>query len=340
MTLRVLWIVMLAMVPMLAFSQTRSVPERTLGVPQEFVSPELQKVIGAAPPTAGAPITSEEWITRRNTMAEPIIKNYQANRERLEVEVEKTTIAGVNCFVITPHNLPQQNQNRLLIHFHGGYYIFFPGESGIREGMLMASYGHMKVISVDYRLAPEHPFPAGQDDAVAVWKAVVQTNNPQNMAVFGTSAGGGMTLGLMLRAKQEGLPLPAAIAPGTPAADLTGSGDSYQTNKYVDNNLVSYDRLGAAAAKLYANGHDLKEPLVSPIFADFTGLPPAIILTGTRDLQLSDAVNVHRKLLHSGGVAELHVFEGQSHAQYLANAPETQEALEQIAAFFDRYLRR
>jgi epsilon-lactone hydrolase len=77
---------------------------------------------------------------------------------------------------------------------------------------------------------------------------------------------------------------------------------------------------------------------VSPIFGDFTGLPPAIILTGTRDLQLSDAVNVHRKLLHSGGVAELHVFEGQSHAQYLANAPETQEALEQIAAFFDRYL--
>ena len=101
------------------------------------------------------------------------------------------------------------------------------------------------------------------------------------MAVFGTSAGGGMTLALMLRAKQEGLPLPAAIAPGTLAADLTGTGDSYATNKYVDNNLMSYERLGWAAAKLYANSHDLKEPLVSPIFGDFTGLPPAIILTGT-----------------------------------------------------------
>ena len=85
-----------------------------------------------------------------------------------------------------------------------------------------------------------------------------------------------------------------------------------------------------------------KEPLVSPIFGDFTGLPPAIILTGTRDLQLSDAVNVHRKLLRSGSVAELHVFEGQSHGQYQADlsAPETREAFLQIAQFFDRHLGR
>jgi alpha/beta hydrolase family protein len=97
---------------------------------------------------------------------------------------------------------------------------------------------------------------------------------------------------------------------------------------------------GSAAAKLYANSHDLKEPLVLPIFGDFTGLPPAIILTGTRDLQLSDAVNVHRKVLRSGGIAELHVFEGQSHRQYQADlsAPETREAFLQIAQFFDHHL--
>ena len=105
---------------------------------------------------------------------------------------------------------------------------------------------------------------------------------------------------------------------------------------------MSHDGLGEAAAELYANGHDLRDPLVSPIFGDFTGLPPAIILTGTRDLLLSNAVNVHRKLLRSGGVAELHVFEGQSHSQYQVNpsAPETHEAFEQIAKFFDRYLGR
>jgi monoterpene epsilon-lactone hydrolase len=204
----------------------------------------------------------------------------------------------------------------------------------------MAGFGRMKVISVDYRMSPDFPYPAGLDDAIAVWKELVKSNNPANMAVFGTSAGGGMTLAMVLRAKQEGLPLPAAIAPGSPASDLTGTGDSYATNEGVDNALVSYRPFGEAAANLYANGHDLKEPLLSPIYGDFSGFPPAIVLSGTRDLQLSDAVNVHRKLLRAGVVAELHVFEGQSHAQFQADvsAPETREAFEQIAAFFDHHL--
>jgi epsilon-lactone hydrolase len=97
------------------------------------------------------------------------------------------------------------------------------------------------VISFDYRMPPDHPHPAAMDDAIAVWKAALQMHKPENMAIFGTSTGGGMTLEMILRAKAEGLPLPAAIAPGTPWPDLTETGDTYKTNEWLDNVLVSYD---------------------------------------------------------------------------------------------------
>jgi monoterpene epsilon-lactone hydrolase len=248
--------------------------------------------------------------------------------------------AGVNCSVLVPASIPEANRNRVLIHLHGGYYVFFPGESGTYEATLMAGFAHMKVISVDYRMPPDFPYPAGLDDAVSVWKEVVKTYNPASMAIFGTSAGGGMTLATVLRAKQEGLTLPAAIATGTPASDMTESSDSYFTNSMVDNVLVAYGPFGEAAYKLYANGHDLKDPMLSPVYGNMHGFPPTILTTGTRDLLLSDTVRVHRKLREAGVEAQLEVFEGHSHAQYLRNpdAPETKEAFDEISAFFDSHL--
>ncbi len=159
--------------------------------------------------------------------------------------------------------------------------------------------------------------------------------------VAGTSTGGGMALALMLRAKAEGVPLPAAMAPGTPWADLTETGDSYKTNEWVDNVLVSYSGyLSATRRRLYANGHDLKDPQLSPIYGDFHGFPPAILTSGTRDLFLSNTVRTFRKLRQSGVEAQLELFEGFSHAQYLfdPSAPETREAFGEITAFFDRHL--
>lgn len=204
----------------------------------------------------------------------------------------------------------------------------------------MAGYGRMKVISIDYRMPPDFPYPAALDDAMAVWGELVKTNDPKKMAIFGTSTGGGMTLAMVLRAKAEKLPLPAAIAPGTPWSDMTKTGDSYFANEMVDNVLVSNDGWLGDAAKLYANGHDLKDPFLSPVYGDFRGFPPTILTTGTRDLFLSNTVRVHRKLREVGVEAMLNVFEGQSHAQYLASpyAPETKEALGEIAQFFDAHL--
>ena len=115
------------------------------------------------------------------------------------------------------------------------------------------------------------------------WKAGLKTTDAKNMAIFGTSAGGALTLEMVLRAKELGLPLPGAIAPGTPMSDVTKVGDTFYTNAMLDNVLVSPDGFCDAGAKVYANGHDMKDPLLSPVYGDMHGFPPAILTTGTRD---------------------------------------------------------
>src|SRR6202163_1059601 len=145
---------------------------------------------------------------------------------------------------------------------------------------------------------------------------------------------------MILRAKQEHLPLPAAIAQGTPMSDLANTGDSFRTNAMLDNVLVSPDASCDKRAALYANGHDLRDPMLSPLYGDMRGFPPAILTTGTRDLLLSNTVRVHRKLRQAGVEAVLQVYEGQSHAQYArdVSAPETKEAIGEIARFLDVHL--
>jgi monoterpene epsilon-lactone hydrolase len=320
----------------------RVVPGRSIPVP-DTVSPELQAKIAAPyrlPAWDANPKSALEWKDLVNRLAAIGAAAQPAIRAKLGVSLQPAVIGGVKAFILEPRNVPRDNRNRLLVHVHGGGYVYNPGEAGTAEATLMAGYGGYKVISFDYRMPPDDPYPAAMDDAMAVWKAVLTMQKPENMAIFGTSTGGGMTLAMILRAKAEGLPLPAAIAPGTPWSDLTETGDTYKTNEWLDNVLVSYNGYLTHAAQLYANGHDLTDPQLSPIHGDFHGFPPAILTTGTRDLFLSNTVRTHRKLRQAGVEAELEVFEGMSHAQYLADpyAPETKEAFSEIAQFFDRHL--
>jgi acetyl esterase/lipase len=251
-------------------------------------------------------------------------------------------IGGVRAFIVTPSQMAEANRNRVLVHVHGGGYVFGPGEAGTTEAIMMAGHAHIKVISVDYRMPPDFPYPAAMDDAMAVYKEVVKTTDAKKVGIFGTSTGGGMTLAMVLRAKKEGLPLPGAIAPGTPWSDMTKTGDTYFANEMVDNVLVSNDGWLGDAAVLYANGHDLKDPMLSPIYGDLQGFPPTILTTGTRDLFLSNTVRVHRKLREAGVTADLLVFEGLSHAQYLfsADAPESKQHFAEVGAFLDQHLEK
>ena len=327
--------------PALAEDGVRHLPAHDVPVPST-VSPAMAALIRAPlqPTWNEHPKNAQEWKALIDTRAAAVLATLPALRARLGVKVEPTTIAGVKAFLVTPDTIAEANRDRLLVHVHGGGYVFFPGESGTREAILMAVYGLVKVISIDYRMPPDAPYPAAMDDAMAVWREVVKTHDPNKLAIFGTSTGGGMTLAMVLRAKTEGLPLPAATAPGTPWSDMTKTGDTFFTNEKVDNILVSNDGWLGDAAKLYANGHDLKDPQLSPVYGDLSGFPPTILTSGTRDLFLSNTVRVHRKLRQAGVVADLHVFEGQSHAQYAGDpdAPETKEHFGELTAFFDKYL--
>ena len=219
----------------------RSVPPRSFAPPAVEVSPGLQALIaGPYPPHMNAaPKTNAEWKELINRRAALAIATLPALREKMGVTVEPTVIGGVKSYIVTPKAVAPGNENRLLVHVHGGGYVFGPGEAATPEAILMAGFGGFKVISIDYRMPPDAPYPAAMDDAMAVWKEIVKTNDPRKMAVFGTSTGGGMTLAMVLRAKAEGLPLPGAIAPGTPWSDLAKIGDTYETNEWVDNVLVS-----------------------------------------------------------------------------------------------------
>jgi monoterpene epsilon-lactone hydrolase len=319
----------------------RELPARTIPVP-ETVSPQMQRIIGN--PISSTwnvfPKTATEWKPVVDAAAAQAERGLPALREQLRVKLEPAKINGVRAYLLTPDNLPDENKFRVLIHIHGGCYVSNPGESGTLEATMMAGFGRFKVISVDYRMPPEATFPAAHDDVITVLK-VAQSSLPwRNIGVFGSSAGGALTLSSVIRAKQLGLPMPGAIAPGTPMADLTETGDTFHTNAMIDNVLITREASCDTRARLYANGHDLKDPLLSPINGDVRGFPPTMLLSGTRDLLLSNTVRMHRKLRQAGVTADLHVFEGQPHGAWYrdGSAPESKEAFEEIARFFDRHL--
>src|SRR5260221_5222353 len=223
-----------------AFAQTRDVPAKALPVP-DTVSPQIRKLIGTplSRTYTQIPATNEEWKKQSGGVEAATAKGLPALRDALKVKVEPTTLDGVKAFIVTPETIPPQNRNRLLVHVHGGCFASFAGESGTVEAIYMAGFGGFKVISVDYLAPPDHPYPPPLDDPMTAWQAATRMANPKNMAIFGSSAGGNLTPAKVLRAKREGRPLPAAIPPGTPMSDLTGAGDSFQSNAMAENDLAA-----------------------------------------------------------------------------------------------------
>lgn len=318
----------------------RVVPARVIPVPTT-VSPEMQKMIAAPVRRVSAARTVDEWRALQRESNEEVATDTRALVRLIGVTVTPTTIGGVKAFLVQPSQVAPGQRRRLLVHLHGGAYVFNGGEAGTAEAAVAAHFGKISVLSVDYRTAPDHPFPAALDDAVAVWKAVLEKHDPARTGLFGTSAGGGLTMATVLRLREMGLPLPGALFLGTPWTDLSKTGDTYFINAGVDNTLDTYDGGLELAAKLYAGGRALTDPLISPVYGDLRRFPPTILISGTRDLLLSCTIRVHRKLREAGVPADLHVYEGQSHAQYGTSypSPESTDALGEVARFFDRHLK-
>lgn len=328
----------------------RAVPAKQLKTPTT-VSPQLQRSIsgmaaaaasgGGGLPVGWAPSIPAEWKAVVGQLDAQALAIAPALAQMFPHTSVVREIAGVTVREITPATLDPAKADRLLVHLHGGGYVLNGGEASTGEAVLGAHYSGTRAISVDYRMPPDHPYPAAVDDALAVWRALRAERPAGAMAVFGTSAGGGLTLALALKLKELGEALPAALATGTPWTDLTGASDSYQVNEGVDGIFSRFDGFARAMAALYAGEAGVAHPLVSPIFGDFAGFPPTIFTTGTRDILLSDTVRAYRAMRAAGVIAQLEVHEAMSHAEYIYafDAPESAVVFRDMAAFFDAHLK-
>lgn len=221
---------------------------------------------------------------------------------------------------------------RVYLDIHGGALIMCAGAVCRAMAVNTAGYLGARVVAPDYRMPPDHPFPTGLDDCLAFYRMLLRDRAPSDIVVGGTSAGGNLAAAVVLRVRDEGLPLPAAVVLLSPEVDLTESGDSFHTNGGIDA-MASL----MPANLLYAAGRDLTDPYISPLFGDFTqGFPPTLLTAGTRDVFLSNAVRLHRKLRAVGVPAELHVLEAAAHGAFGSRTPEEAELDAEVRAFCER----
>jgi acetyl esterase/lipase len=251
------------------------------------------------------------------------------------VNLADGTVAGVPVREVTP--LTMEHKDWVLICLHGGG---FNSDSGsFTESIPIANLTGARVVSVLYRLAPEHPYPAALDDAVAVYKELLKTYQPRHIAIYGTSAGAILTAETVVKLKQLGLPEPGAIGVFSGFGDFSQrtDTDAIYTGRGLIGELPLPD--GKPLASEYLGDSDRKDPVISPMYADLHGMPPALFVTSTRDMLLSGTALLHRAYLRAGVDARLVVFEGLPHAFWNDVAlPESREAYGVMAGFFEREL--
>lgn len=324
-------------------TQINHIPARDIPLPSS-VSDEARAMLARGPAGVMPPwpplSDTAGWLAvvkAMNEGAEAILASIlDAGSSAPDATVD-TMVGDVPVYVARPDDVSGDDL-RVVLHLHGGAWVQ-GGGALCRAGAAprAAVYG-ATTWSVDYRMPPEHPFPAAHDDAIAVYRALLKDRSPDRIVIGGDSAGANIAAGLVLRIRDEGLPLPAGLVLDTPATDLTAGSDSLFTNLGVDTVLVGDFEPTMA---IYAGSAERTHPYISPIFADFTqGFPPTILLTGTRDRLLSDTVRLHRVLLSARIPVELHVFEAQGHGGFLGSAPEDQDRSAEIRRFVDECVSR
>jgi acetyl esterase/lipase len=273
----------------------------------------------------------DEWVSFVEEADRVLLEMMGARAGELDVVVEERYVDGVRVFDCLPVGVPAVDR-RVYLDFHGGALVMGGGECCRLLAGYVAAIVQARVWSVDYRMPPDDPYPAALDDCLTVYRALLDDHDPNEVIVGGGSAGGNLAAALILRARDEGLPLPRAAVLVSPEVDLTESGDSFATNRELD--TVPNPM---AASLIYAAGENLSHPYLSPLFGDFTkGFPPTFLQTGTRDLLLSSTVLMHRALRAAGIPAELHVFEAMPHGGFTGSTPEEGEMRREMYGFVSR----
>jgi epsilon-lactone hydrolase len=248
-----------------------------------------------------------------------------------DASITRVSAGGVAADQIEPPGLAT---SRVVLYFHGGGYSLGSARSHRNLGKRIAFEARARVVLPDYRLAPEHPFPAAVEDAVASYRWLLASGvEPERIAVAGDSAGAGLALALLVSLRDAGAPLPACAVLLSPFADLECRGDSYVTMAALDP-IVSRE-MGLGMGRLYVGDHDPSDPLASPARARLDGLPPLLLQVGSEEVVLDDARTIARRAREAGVAAQLDVWPGMVHVWHLfASAlEEGRRAIEALASF-------
>jgi epsilon-lactone hydrolase len=295
------------------------------------VSAEQRKQLDAILRQGAFPATADVNEQRRQLKA-----LLSAQPLPADVTVTATELGGVPTAEITVDGIEPRHT---VLYFHGGVYVFGDAFLAAELASQVGRRTRARAISVDYRLAPEHPYPAAVDDALAAYEALLHTGtDPSDIVLAGESAGGGLAIATLVNARDHGLPLPAAAFVMSPYADLTLAGATMQTRRNADP-LLSPDALRARVPD-YTAGQDAALGLISPIFADLSGLPPLIIQAGTHEVLLDDAIRLAGQAASADVQVTLDVTPGVPHVfqAYHAILEEGAAALDRAGQLLSDYL--
>ncbi|MDX6591941.1 MAG: epsilon-lactone hydrolase [Gaiellales bacterium] len=275
----------------------------------------------------GSDVNEQRRLLRELVSAQPL---------PADVTVTAATLGGVPTAEITVDGIEARH---VVLYFHGGVYVIGDAFLAAELASQVGRRTHSKVISVDYRLSPEHPYPAAVDDALAAYEALLHNGiAPSDIVVAGESAGGGLAIATLVNARDHGLPLPAAAYIMSPYADLTLAGTTIETRREVDP-LLSRELLQPRVTD-YTSGHDPATGLISPVFADLSGLPPLIIQAGTHEVLLDDAVRLAGQAVTADVEVTLDITPGVPHVfqAYHPILDEATAALDRAGQFLSAHL--
>jgi monoterpene epsilon-lactone hydrolase len=278
-----------------------------------------------------------ERIKSQPEIPDASIEKRRAGMERIservapDVKCDPFEIGGLAAEWIAPPNVAE---DRVIFYLHGGGYVM--GSIRTHRAMIarIARASNARALAIDYRLGPEHPFPAAVDDAVAAYRWLLEQKfKPEKMVVAGDSAGGGLTIAALLSIRDARIPMPAAAVAISPWTDLEGSGDSVRTRASQD--VMVQQRSLNSFASLYLGQQDPKNPLASPLNADYRGLPPMLIQVGDAEILLDDSIRVAEKARKAGVEVALEVWDEMIHVWHVFAKilPEGQQAIDKIGRF-------
>jgi epsilon-lactone hydrolase len=271
-----------------------------------------------------------ETIRRRLQLLEPIVPGPPAGTLTEAIDAD-----GVSAVRISA---PQSREDVCILHFHGGGYMV--GTAALYRDFTwrIGAAACASVLYFDYRLAPEHPFPAGLDDAVRVYRWLAARVEPRKIAVVGDSAGGGLALGTLYRLRDEGVPLPGAAVAISPWTDLALTGASLRSNAVADP-MMDVTML-PSIADCYLAGASSRNPYASPLYGDGSGLPPTLIQVGSDEILRDDAVRMATQLKGAGCKVEIEIWPRMPHAWHLYARilPEGRKAIENAGRFVQNML--